>query len=207
MPALDDAAVLHHHDAVGHVGDHTHVVGDQHDACVDPLAQVAHQLEDLGLDGHVECRGGLVGDQQLGLAGQRLRDHRALPLATGELVREGVEAPLRLGDLHQRQQLDGPRLRLLGRHDEVRADGLHDLEADRVDRVHRRHRLLEDDRDLRPRTRRSGAPVSPTSSLPLSFALPVARPLTGSRPSSDIDDWVLPEPDSPTMASTSPAST
>ncbi len=35
-------------------------------------------------------------------------------------------------------------------------------------------------------------------------ALPRARPLAGSSPSSAIDDWVLPEPDSPTIASTSP---
>ncbi len=59
----------------------------------------------------------------------------------------------------------------------------------------------------RPRTCRSAAPDRPTSSLPLSLALPLARPFTGSSPSRDIDDWVLPEPDSPTIASTSPAST
>ena len=100
VPGLDDAAVLHHDDPVGHVGDDAHVVGDQHDAGVDPLAQVAHQLEDLALHGDVERRGRLVGDEELGLAGQRLRDHRALALTAGELVREGVEAALGLRDLH-----------------------------------------------------------------------------------------------------------
>ena len=45
----------------------------------------------------------------------------------------------------------------------------------------------------------------PTSSTPLSLAEPVARPFFGSSPMSDIDDCVLPDPDSPTMASTSPA--
>ncbi len=46
-----------------------------------------------------------------------------------------------------------------------------------------------------------------SNSSPRSFALPEDRPFGGSKPSSDIDDWVLPEPDSPTMASTSPAKT
>src|SRR6185312_16547298 len=45
---LDDVAVLHHQNAVGHVGDHTHVVGDQNDRRGDPVFEIAHQLEDLG---------------------------------------------------------------------------------------------------------------------------------------------------------------
>ena len=62
------------------------------------LLQVAHQVEDLRLDGHVERGGGLVGDQQLGVAGQRHRDHRALPHAAGELVRVVVDPLGRLRD-------------------------------------------------------------------------------------------------------------
>ena len=46
------------------------------------------QIEDLGLGGHVERGGRLVGDQQLGIAGQRHRDHRALAHAARKL--EGV---------------------------------------------------------------------------------------------------------------------
>ena len=44
-------------------------------------------LEDLGLDRDVECRGRLVGDQHLGVVGDRHRDHHALAHATRELVR------------------------------------------------------------------------------------------------------------------------
>ena len=58
-----------------------------------------------------------------------------------------------------------------------------------------------------PRTRRSRELFMPISSCPSSLALPVARPLAGSNPSSDIDDWLLPDPDSPTTASTSPGRT
>ena len=45
------------------------------------------QGEDLRLDGDVERRGRLVGDEQLGLVGQRHGDHHALPQAAGQLVR------------------------------------------------------------------------------------------------------------------------
>ena len=45
------------------------------------------QLEDLRLHGDVERGGRLVGDQQVGLIGERHRDHHALALAAGELVR------------------------------------------------------------------------------------------------------------------------
>ena len=56
------------------------------------LAQVVDEVEDLGLDGDVEGGGGLVGDEQLGLAGQRHGDHDPLAEAARELVGIGVEA-------------------------------------------------------------------------------------------------------------------
>jgi hypothetical protein len=46
----------------------------------------AQQVEDLRLDGDVERRGGLVGDQQVRVADQRHGDHDALAQAAGELV-------------------------------------------------------------------------------------------------------------------------
>ena len=75
--------------------------------------QPQQQLQDLVLDGDVERRGRLVGQQQLRPAGQRDRDHRALPHAAGELVRIVVEPPLRVRDADLVQQLDrrAPRRR------------------------------------------------------------------------------------------------
>jgi hypothetical protein len=43
-------------------------------------------LDDLRLGGHVEGGGGLVGDEQVGLAGDPDGDHDALSHAAGELV-------------------------------------------------------------------------------------------------------------------------
>ena len=58
--------------------------------------QIGEQLQDLRLHGDVERRRRLVGDQQVGLVGERHRDHHALALPAGELVRIGAEpAPRR----------------------------------------------------------------------------------------------------------------
>ena len=51
------------------------------------------------------------------------------------------------------------------------------------------------------------ASLAPSSSCPASLTLPVTRLLLGSRPSSAMELALLPEPDSPTIASTSPART
>ena len=76
---LDDLAGVHHHHPVGPASDHAHVMGDQQDGHPQALFQVVEQRQDLILDRHVERRGGLVGDEQLRLAGERDADHHALP--------------------------------------------------------------------------------------------------------------------------------
>ena len=78
--ALDDAAGIHHQHAVGGLGDDAHVVRDDDDRHAELVAQVHQQVEHLRLDGHVERGRRLVGDQQLRPAGERHRDHHALPL-------------------------------------------------------------------------------------------------------------------------------
>ena len=73
------------------------------------VCRLGEQLEDLGLDGHVERGGRLVGDQDVGVAGERHGDHHPLALAAGELVRVAVDAALRLGDADEAQQLEDAR--------------------------------------------------------------------------------------------------
>ena len=91
LGGLHDPARVHDRHPVRAAGDDAQVVGDQDDRHAQPLPQVVDELQDLLLDGHVERGGRLVGDQQLGLAGQRHRDHHALPHAAGELVRVLVD--------------------------------------------------------------------------------------------------------------------
>ena len=78
-----------------------------------------------------------------------MRDDDALLLAAGELVRVVVDARLGVGDADpargSRWPWPAPRLR---RELAVRAQPLGDLPADRVDRVQRRRRLLEDHGDV-----------------------------------------------------------
>ena len=57
-------------------------------AVPDVCVQVAHQLHDLVLHGHVERGGGLVGDHQRRPVGDRHGGHRALAHAAGEFVRD-----------------------------------------------------------------------------------------------------------------------
>ena len=81
---------IHHHHPRGRGTHHAEIVGDQQQR--EPLLrrEFAEQVEHLRLHRDVERGGRLVGDQQLGAAGERDRDHHALALAAGELVRIAV---------------------------------------------------------------------------------------------------------------------
>ena len=57
-------------------------------------------LEDLGLDGHVQGRGGLVADQDLRIAGHGDGDDHPLAHAAGKLMGILLISPLRLCDSH-----------------------------------------------------------------------------------------------------------
>ena len=103
---LDDLAGVHHDDVVCRLGDDAHVVGDDDHRHVVALAQVFEDVEDLRLDGHVERRRRLVGDQQLRVAGEGDRDHHALPHPAREPVRIVVEALRGLRNPHLLQELD-----------------------------------------------------------------------------------------------------
>ena len=147
---LDDLAGIHDGDIVCHLGHHAEIVGDQHDGRAGVAAQAAHQVEDLRLDGDVERRRRLVGDQELRPAGQRHGDHGALAHAARELVWIVVDPLLGAGDSHQLQHFDGARAGCRSVESLMAPDRLDDLVADRVGGVERGHRLLEDHRQARP---------------------------------------------------------
>ena len=103
-------AFPHHDDTVGDLGDHAHVMGDEDDGHALFFLQELDELEDLGLDGDIERGRRLVGDQDLGLAGERHGDHDALAHAAREAVRIFVQALARGRHAHPLQ--DAQRLRL-----------------------------------------------------------------------------------------------
>src|SRR5690349_6544100 len=84
VAALDDVALLEHHDVIGHAHRGETVRDDDGDA-------LAHQgtemLEDLGLGGRVHRRRGLVQHQDVGVAAHEgPRQGHLLPLAAGQLA-------------------------------------------------------------------------------------------------------------------------
>jgi hypothetical protein len=145
---LHALAAIHHQDGVRQLGDHAQVVGDDDDRGVELVLQIADQVEDLRLDGHVERGGRLVGDQQLRVADQRHGDHGALPHPAGELVRVVVDPALGLRDADPAQHVDRPLAGHLLRDVVVHPVRLDDLGADGEVRVHRGQRVLEDHRHL-----------------------------------------------------------
>ena len=91
---LDDAAAVHHRDAVRHFDRDADVVGNEDYAQPQLALQFAQQQQHLDLHRGVERGGRLVGQQHLGPAGERERDHRALAHAARHFVRIVVEPPL-----------------------------------------------------------------------------------------------------------------
>ena len=96
---------VHDVHGVAQAGDHPEIVGDHHQGCVRVAHQLLEQLEDLGLDRHVERRGGLVGDQHARATGESHGDQGPLAHATGELVRVFLEPPVRVRDADPVQQV------------------------------------------------------------------------------------------------------
>ena len=111
-------------------------------------AQAREQLDDLQLDGHVERRGRLVGDQQARARRERVGDHHALAHAARELVR--VAASTRSGRGARRRASRSTATWRAARAAQAAMRPQHLLERrlDAVERIERRARALEDHRDL-----------------------------------------------------------
>ena len=147
---LGDAAGIHHGDAIGGLGDHAHVVGDQHHRGAVPARQVLQDRDDLRLHRNVERGRRLVGDDQRGLGAERERDHDALAHAAGEFMRIAVDALFGRGNADFAEPCDRPLARLSARQRHMRQDRLDELVADPQQRIEAGQRILEDDADAAP---------------------------------------------------------
>ena len=125
------------------------VVGDEHDRHAVALLQLAQKVEDLRLRRHVERGGRLVGDQQARVARQaRWRSSRA-GAGRRSAGRSRRRCAARDSGCRPGASASMPiRRASFARHVAMQADRLDELAADGVDRAERRHRLLEDKRDL-----------------------------------------------------------
>ena len=104
------------------------------------LLELVEQVDDLLLHRHVESRGGLVGDDELGVARQSHGDEDTLTLAARELVRVGVKRSLGVETDELKELLGGTRATALG-------ELLH-LGTDEHGGVERREGVLIDHGDL-----------------------------------------------------------
>ncbi len=139
---LHDPAEVHHSDPVGDVAHDGQVVRDEDVGQPELVLQVLEQVDDLGLDRHVERRDRLVADDQLRAQRDGPGDTDALALAAGELVRIAVEVfRVQPDSGHQvlHLGLDTP-----GRLDPLHLEGSRDDRADGVPGVQRGVGVLED---------------------------------------------------------------
>ena len=145
--ALHHPARVHHGHGVAELGHHTQVVGDEHDGGVELLLQLAHQFQNLGLDGHIQGGGGFVGQQQFRLSHQGHGNDDALLHTAGKLV---GEAPLPLRrDAHQGHHLIHPgRFFGFGHLRKVQVQHLQNLVTHGMGGVQAGHGVLEDHGDL-----------------------------------------------------------
>ena len=145
---LHHVPLIHHGNLVGDLGDHAHVMGDEHQRHAVEALQVLHEVEDLGLGGDIERRRRLVGDQELWLADEGHGGHGALTHAATELEGIAVDSLRRSRDLDAIEHLDGICAGFGLAHPAVQPDGFDNLRSDGVNGAQACHRFLEDHRDL-----------------------------------------------------------
>ena len=154
-------------------------------------------LEHLGLDGDVEGGGGLVGDQHVGLVGDRHGDHGPLAHAARVLVRVLVGPRRRVGDADEVEQLDHPLLQLVAWRTSwwtVIASAIWSPTCEH--RVQRGERVLEDHGDAaRPAAAAARFSLRPSDALARgSRTSPVTFAGLGSSPGSPATSRSCPSP-------------
>ena len=191
---------VHDGDPVGDLPDHRQVVRDEDVGQVEVALQVPQQVQDLRLDRDVERRDRLVADDQLRLTA-RARARRRSAGAGRRRTRagSGCSAP---GSGRRVSSSSCTRVFApFGPVDrERRADDL----ADRLARVQRRVRILEDHLHLAPQRPQLRAGSDARCRVPSKRIVPAVGSSSRSIRRAVVD---LPQPDSPTMPSVSPRRT
>ena len=80
---LHDLAQVHNDDSVGDVFNNGHIVGDEDVGEATLTLQIVHQIQNLSLNGNVQCGNSLVADNNLGVDGQGAGNTDSLTLTAG----------------------------------------------------------------------------------------------------------------------------
>ena len=150
---------VHHAHVIADMAHHCQVVADKQIGQAALFLQVFHDVEHLRLHTHVQCTGGLVTDQKLGIRSQGAGNRNALALPTGELVR--VFRHVQRTQAHRLQQVADFGLQLgCVIDDAVLFQRLANDVFDYPARIQRRIGILKNHLDAFAQFQASGASVS-----------------------------------------------
>jgi hypothetical protein len=142
---LDDAAEVHHRDAVRDVTHDREIVRDEQIRDAELRLQILEQADHAGLNRHVERRHRLVEHDELRLHRERACDRDALPLTARELLGEAIRViGIQADEVHD---LADPPVDGVG-FPALREERLGEDVVDRHPWIERGERILEDDLQL-----------------------------------------------------------
>ena len=95
LPLLGHDTGIHDVHPVSHLGNHCQIMGDVKHRHGVFLLKIRQQSQYLRLDRNIQRGGGLVGNDQIGVAGQGHGDHNTLALPAAELVGIIIDSLLR----------------------------------------------------------------------------------------------------------------
>jgi hypothetical protein len=99
--------IAQHHDAVSQLGDHGQVMSDIDGGRIEPAGDFLDGGQHLNLGGHVQGRGGLVENDDIGLAAHGHGHHGPLQLSAGHLMGKAITDVFRIGQQQLRISGDG----------------------------------------------------------------------------------------------------
>ena len=142
---LDDLSVVHDADPVSELANDAEIMCDEKDGHPAFALNASQERQYLGLNRHVQSRGWLIGNQQIGIVCQRHCDHDPLTLSAGKLMWIGGKSGLGIGETDLGQQFhDAPaRFDLLDLP--VNRENFTDLLLHGMKRVEGRQWLLKND--------------------------------------------------------------
>ena len=143
---LDQFTQIHDADAVADVFDDIEAVGDEEIGQAEFFFEVIEQIEHLRLDRNVQCRDGLVADDELRLHSQGAGNADTLPLAAGKFVRIAVAVVIGQADAVE-QIVDAVFDLIIGQQF-IGANGFSNDIADGHARIEGRIGILEDQLDI-----------------------------------------------------------
>ena len=141
---LDHLAGIHHGHAVRHLLHDAHVVRNEDQRHAALALQFAQKLKNLRLNGDIQRRRGLVGNQKARVAGDGHGDHHALVHAARHLVRVIRQTRRRSRNAHLLQKFDRARARGPLVQRQMQAQRFHKLKTHREAGVETGRRVLED---------------------------------------------------------------